>query len=471
MENQDDPLQSADRRPLNRLAASVSCFPARSLDGSFLRLFFVSPSWRCSRLRLLRPPGSAGRGRGDVYVHAGAEFKPVTIAVTPFAGEEAGGQDRQRHQQRFRPFDFPAAGQSVELSRNDHQSGRPSQSGRLEDGQRAIRADRPRAASGRRPSDRAQFRLWDVATGEQVAGEQYTSEAANARRVAHMIADAVFSRVTGEKGFFDSRVVFVDESGPKEKRHKRLAIMDMDGANVKYLGGEGDDLVVTPRFSPSAQEVAYMSFGGADPKVTLLNLETGQREAVGNFPGMTFAPRFSPDGQQIVMSLSDGASANLYTMDLRSRATTRLTDTSAIDTSPTFSPDGSQIAFESDRGGSQQIYVMSASGGAAKRISFGEGRYSTPVWSPRGDLIAFTRIKDGSFGIGVMKPDGSGERILVEGFHNEGPTFSPNGLYVMFFRDSGGAGGPEDLHDRHLRPRRISGADARTTPAIRPGGR
>ena len=289
----------------------------------------------------------------------------------------------------------------------------------------------------------AQFRLWDVASGEQVAGEQYAAEAAYSRRVAHMIADAVFSRVTGEKGFFDSRVVFVDESGPKDKRRKRLALMDMDGANVKYIGGQGPDLVVTPRFSPSAPEVAYMSFGGADPKVTLLNIETGQREAVGNFPGMTFAPRFSPDGEQIVMSLSDGASANLYTMDLRSRQTTRLTDGSAIDTSPTYSPDGSRIAFESDRGGSQQIYVMSADGGAAKRISFGEGRYSTPVWSPRGDLIAFTRIRNGSFGIGVMKPDGSGERILVEGFHNEGPTFAPNGLYVMFFRDSGGTGGPK----------------------------
>ena len=173
-----------------------------------------------------------------------------------------------------------------------------------------------------------------------MAGEQYTSEASNARRVAHMIADSVFSRVTGEKGFFDSRVVFVDESGSKEKRRKRLAVMDMDGANVKYLGS-GDNLVVTPRFSPSAQQVAYMSFGSADPKVTLLNLETGQREAVGNFPGMTFAPRFSPDGQQIVMSLTDGANTNLYSMDLRTRATTRLTDTSAIDTSPSYSPDGS----------------------------------------------------------------------------------------------------------------------------------
>ena len=381
---------------------------------------------------------------GDVYIHAGANFKPVSIAVTPFAGEEPGDKigavvtndfARSIFLLPVNPASFPETIANPDV--------RPNLDAWKAANAQFVLTGRVLRPEGGRVT--AQFRLWDVASGEQVAGEQYASEAANARRVAHMIADAVFSRVTGEKGFFDSRVVFVDESGPKDKRRKRLAVMDMDGSNVKYVGG-GSDLVVTPRFSPSAPEVAYMSFGGADPKVTLLNIETGQREAVGNFPGMTFAPRFSPDGQQIVMSLSDGASANLYTMDLRSRETTRLTETSAIDTSPTFSPDGSQIAFESDRGGSQQIYVMSAAGGAAKRISFGEGKYSTPVWSPRGDLIAFTRIKNGSFGVGVMKPDGSGERILVEGFHNEGPTFAPNGLYLMFFRDSGGGGGGPKIY-------------------------
>jgi TolB protein len=383
----------------------------------------------------------AGADTGDVYVHAGANFNPVTVAVTPFLGEEGGDKidgivsndfARSIFLLPINPASFPETISNADVRPNV-------------DAWKTINAQFVLTGRVLRPDNghvTAQFRLWDVSTGEQVAGEQYTTESANARRVAHMIADSVFSKVTGEKGVFDSRVVFVDETGPKEKRRKRLAVMDMDGVNVKTLGA-GDGLVVTPRFSPSAQQVAYMSFGSSDPKVTLLNLETGQREAVGNFPGMTFAPRFSPDGQQIVMSLSEGANSNLYTMDLRTRATTRLTDTSAIDTSPTFSPDGSEIAFESDRGGSQQIYVMSSTGGPAKRISFGEGKYSTPVWSPRGDLIAFTRIKGGSFGIGVMKPDGSGERILVEGFHNEGPTFAPNGLYVMFFRDSGGSGGPK----------------------------
>ncbi len=177
------------------------------------------------------------------------------------------------------------------------------------------------------------FRLWDVGTGQQVAGQQYTTEASNGRRVAHIVSDAIFTRITGEKGFFDSRVVFVDESGPAEQRRKRLAIMDQDGGNVKYLT-RGDNLVVTPRFSPNAQEIAYMSFGDADPKVLLLNVETGQRETVGNFPGMTFSPRFSPDGRAVVMSLEEGSSSNLYSLDISSRRTTRLTDTAAIDTSP-----------------------------------------------------------------------------------------------------------------------------------------
>ncbi len=283
---------------------------------------------------------------------------------------------------------------------------------------------------------RAQFRLWDVFAGAQLDGKQYFSAPDNWRRIAHIISDQIYQTLTGEKGYFDSRIVFVDETGPKDRRVKRLAIMDQDGFGVRYLT-RGDELVLTPRFNPSTQEITYMSYGQGEPRVYLLNIETGQREIVGNFPGMTFAPRFSPDGQRVIMSLQQGPNANLFMMDLRSKQTTRLTDTPAIDTAPCFSPDGSQIVFESDRGGSQQIYVMAASGGAAKRISFGEGRHSTPVWSPRGDYIAFTGQNGGSFAIGVLKPDGSGERILTTGFHNEGPTFAPNGRVLMFFRDLG----------------------------------
>ena len=288
---------------------------------------------------------------------------------------------------------------------------------------------------------KAEFRLWDVVAGEQLSGQQYFTTPDNWRRIAHIISDAIYERITGEKGYFDSRVVFVDETGPKERRVKRLAIMDQDGANVRYLT-RGDELVLTPRFSPSTQEVTYMAYGQGDPRVYLLNIETGQREIVGNFPGMTFAPRFSPDGQRVIMSLQEGANSNIFVMDLRSKATTRLTDTPAIDTAPSYAPDGAQICFESDRGGHPQIYVMPAAGGTATRISFGDGTYSTPVWSPRGDYIAFTKQYSDKFAIGVMKPDGSGERILTEGFHNEGPTFAPNGRVIMYFSDEAGSAGP-----------------------------
>jgi len=384
---------------------------------------------------LLPAPARAAR---VLDLRAGGGFQPVSVAVTNFSGDEAARTvtsvivnnfKRSVFLRPIEPGGFPEPAGSEAAPNLDLF--------RTVNAQYVVTGRSQRGPDGRLKTE---FRLFDVSTGEQAAGQQYVTDAANMRRVAHLVSDAVFTRITGEKGFFDTRIVFVDESGPKEHRRKRLAIMDQDGANVRFLT-RGEELVVTPRFSPSSQDVTYMSFGSADPKVLLLNIESGQREVVGNFPGMTFSPRFSPDGQKIVMSLSQGAATNLYAMDIRSRTTTRLTDTNAIDTSPSYSPSGGEIVFESDRGGSQQIYVMGASGGGARRISFGQGRYSTPVWSPKGDYIAFTKQSSGSFGIGVMKPDGSGERILTEGFHNEGPTWAPNGLFLMFFRDPGGGSG------------------------------
>lgn len=302
---------------------------------------------------------------------------------------------------------------------------------------------------------KAEFRLWDTFAGQQLEGQQFFTAPDSWRRVAHIIADAIYERLTGEKGYFDTRIVFVDESGTKEKRIKRLGIMDQDGANVRYLTN-GKDLVLTPRFSPNRQEITYMSYEGGKPQIYLLQLETGQRELVGNFPGMTIAPRFSPDGQKVVMSLlQEDGSANVYAMDLRSRTTTRLTSTSAIDTGASYSPDGTQVVFESDRGGRPQIYKMGADGSNPQRISFGDGSYSTPVWSPRGDLISFTKQSGGQFSIGVMKTDGSGERILTSGYHDEGPTWAPNGRVLMFFRMPPGSNSPHlmtvDLTGRNLR--------------------
>ncbi|QGM98590.1 Tol-Pal system beta propeller repeat protein TolB [Methylocystis parvus] len=385
----------------------------------------------------LAPVAPARAGR--IIDLKGGGFQPINIAIAPFVGDEAARTITSVTQNNFKRSVFLHP-----VDANVGGGGSPDQPDldayKTVNAQFVLTGRSQRAGDGRLKTE---FRLFDVTTGEQVAGQQYVTEASNMRRVAHLLSDAVFTRVTGEKGFFDTRIVFVDESGPKDKRRKRLAMMDQDGANVRYLT-RGDELVVTPRFSPSSLDVTYMAFNDdGDPKVLLMNIENSQREVVGNFPGMTFSPRFSPDGQKIIMSLSQGSSTNLYTMDLRSRTTTRLTDTSAIDTAPSYSPDGARICFESDRGGSQQIYVMGAHGGEAKRISFSGGRYSTPVWSPKGDYIAFTKQNGGNFAIGVMKTDGSGERILTEGFHNEGPTWAPNGLFLMFFRESGGSGGPK----------------------------
>jgi len=310
---------------------------------------------------------------------------------------------------------------------------------------RAIRAEAllvgrvVRASDGRLQAD---FRLWDVATGKQLAGQRFTTGQENWRRIGHIIADQVYERLTGEKGYFDTRVVFVDETGPKNRRIKRLAIMDQDGHNVRLLS-QGNELVLTPRFSPNSQEITFMSYAEGTPRVLLMNLETGQRQVVGNFPNMTFAPRFSPDGQRIIMSLQEGGGSNIFEMDLRSKRTRRITNApGAIDTGPSYSPDGSRIVFESDRQGTQQLYVANADGSGVRRVSFGTGRYSTPVWSPRGDYIAFTKQLQGRFLIGVMRPDGSGERVLSEGFHNEGPTWAPNGRVLMFFREDRGSAGP-----------------------------
>jgi TolB protein len=303
---------------------------------------------------------------------------------------------------------------------------------------------------------RIEFRLWDIYGEQQLAGLSYATTPENWRRIAHKVSDAIYEKLTGEKGYFDTRIVFVAESGPAGRTVKRLAIMDQDGANPSFLT-TGETQVLTPRFSPTAQQIVYMEQGDATPARTMLfNIETGRREVLANSPGqMVFAPRFMPDGQSVLLTIDQGGNSDIFRVDLRTGARQRLTNNAAIDVSASASPDGQQIVFNSDRGGSQQLYVTSASGGEAKRISFGDGIYSTPVWSPRGDLIAFTKQKGGVFSIGVMRPDGSGERLLTESFAEEGPTWSPNGRVIIFFRTP--RGGPPglwsvDLTGQNLRP-------------------
>ncbi|MGC1503943.1 MAG: Tol-Pal system beta propeller repeat protein TolB [Sulfitobacter sp.] len=302
------------------------------------------------------------------------------------------------------------------------------------------------------------FRLYDVFSGAELGtGLQFSGTVDGWRRIAHKVSDAVYARITGEGPYFDSRVVYVSETGPKDNRMKRLAIMDYDGANVQYLTDSGS-IVLAPRFSPSGDRVLYTSYESGFPRIYVLDIGSVSRRVLESAEGtMSFAPRFSPSGQTVVFSLTQGGNTDIYTMDIASGQSQRLTNTPAIETAPSYSPDGSRIVFESDRSGTQQLYVMPATGGEAQRISFGEGRYGTPVWSPRGDLVAFTKQNKGRFHIGVMRLDGSQERLLTASFLDEGPTWAPNGRVIMFARETQGAAGSStlysvDISGRNLRP-------------------
>ncbi|WP_235190211.1 Tol-Pal system beta propeller repeat protein TolB [Sulfitobacter mediterraneus] len=316
------------------------------------------------------------------------------------------------------------------------------------------------------------FRLYDVFSGAELgSGLQFSGTTAGWRRMAHKVADTVYSRITGEGGYFDSRVVFVSETGPKDARKKRLAVMDYDGANVQYLTDSGS-IVLAPRFSPTGDRVLYTSYETGFPRIYVLDVGSVQRRVLESADGtMSFAPRFSPSGQTVVFSISQGGNTDIYSMDIASGQSVRLTNTPAIETAPSYSPDGGRVVFESDRSGTQQLYIMPATGGEATRISFGEGRYGTPVWSPRGDLIAFTKQNKGRFHIGVMRTDGSEERLLTASFLDEGPTWAPNGRVLMFARETQGASGSSTLYSvdvsgRNLRPVRTpeGGSDPSWSP-------
>jgi TolB protein len=393
-------------------------------------------------IALLLLTSMPGRAELRVDINRG-KIEPMPIAIPAFAG--AGGEEAQTGRDMaqvisadlersglFRPLDPRSFIQTVSAG-----EGPRFGDWRQINAQALVSGSVQGQGDGR---SRVEFRLWDVFAEQQLAGFAYTTTRQNWRRIAHIIADEIYKRITGEDGYFDSRIVYIAEAGPAEKREKRLALMDQDGANHQYLT-DGRALVLTPRFSPSAQEITYLSYAQGTPRVYLRNIDSGQQEALGDFPGMTFAPRFSPEGNRIVFSRTESGATNIYALDLRTRRPSRLTEGNSIDTTPSYSPDGSKIVFNSDRGGSQQLYVMDGSGGEARRISFGSGKYGTPVWSPRGDLIAFTKIDGGSFFIGVMRPDGSGERLLTQDFLVEGPTWAPNGRVLMYFRQGRSGGG------------------------------
>jgi TolB protein len=405
-----------------------------------------SAALAASRVPVLAQPapapagGGGGGGQSAVIDVNRARAEPIPIAITDLAGDELGAQisgvvtaDLARSG-LFRPISPSAFIQAAAGDVPNFQNWKAI-------GAQALMTGKAEQQGG--GTVRVEFRLWDVLPQTQIQGTAYTTNQSNWRRIAHIIADVIYERLLGEKGYFDTRIVYISGTGPRDRRIKRLAIMDQDSENNRFLT-DGTWLVLTPRFHPTRDEIAFMSYANNRPRVYLFDLGSGRQQVLGDFEGMTFAPRFAPDGNSVVMAVTRGGGSDIVSVDLGSRASRRLTDSGAIDVSPCYSPDGSQIVFNSDRGGDQQLYIMGAGGGGATRISFGKGRYATPVWSPRGDLIAFTKFggDTGNFSIGVMHPDGSGERILSESWAVEGPTFAPNGRVLAFWRETqAGAGG------------------------------
>ncbi len=314
--------------------------------------------------------------------------------------------------------------------------------------------------------------LYDVALQSELVRQGFVVSPADWRRAAHKCADAVYSKLTGEGPYFDSQVVYVAETGPKNKRRKQLAIMDQDGANHRFLTN-GQSIVLTPRMSPRQNAIVYMSYTGRKPAIYVYDMASRQNRLLVSNVSLNFAPRFSPDGRYILFSMAQAGNTDVYRVSASGGQPQRLTNSPGIDTGGSYSPDGSKIVFESDRSGTQQLYVMNADGSNQHRISFGGGRYATPVWSPRGDLIAFTRTGGGAFRIGVMNPSGGGEKLLTSSWGDEGPSWSPNGRVLMFFRAAQGSGRPDlwsvDLTGTNARriPTPLDGSDPSWGP-IRP---
>jgi TolB protein len=375
-----------------------------------------------------------------VVVINGGTITPMPIAITPLQGQDGGASQVGETISQivthdlgnsgvFRPIDPAAFIQAAQAAADQPRFA----DWKVLNAQALVTGTVSTEPDGRLKAD---FRLWDVFEQAQIAGVEYKFPPQNQsiRQIAHMISDVIYKQLTGEDGYFNTQIVYVAETGPLERRIKRLAIMDQDGFNNHLLPDQPSTLVLTPRFSPTTPEITYMAFMGNRPRVYIRNIETGRQEPLGDFPGMSFSPRFAPDGNRVIFSQAQGADTNLFVMDTRTRAVSQLTSTPGISTAPSYAPDGSKIVFESDRGGQPQIYVMDAGGGNPHRISFGQGSYDSPVWSPRGDYIAFTKREGGQFFIGVMRPDGSGERLIAQGSHVEGPTWAPNGSVLMYFK-------------------------------------
>ncbi|SNR25296.1 Tol-Pal system beta propeller repeat protein TolB [Puniceibacterium sediminis] len=424
-----------------------------------MRQFLTCVTVAAAMALLAVPVAMAQNGPLRITITEGV-IEPIPYAVPSFVAESAAAQSYADQLSRVVAEDLTGTGLFREIPRDAHISNITSFQSPVQfpdwkaiNAQALITGAVDVNGSGQLV---VKFRVYDVFAGTELGdGMQFAGTADGVRRMAHKVADQVYARITGESGYFDSRVVFVSETGPKDQRAKRLAIMDYDGSNLQYLT-DSRSIVLAPRFSPTGDRVLYTSYETGEPRVHVLNVGDVQSRILPTQPGMmSFAPRFAPDGRNVVYSVTQGANTDIFRMDIGSGATSQLTTAPSIETGPSYSPDGSRLVFESDRSGTQQLYVMSANGGEPQRISFGAGRYGTPVWSPRGDLIAFTKQNAGRFHIGVMRVDGSEERLLTASFLDEGPTWAANGRVLMFMRETQGAQGASSLYSVDISGRNL----------------
>jgi Periplasmic component of the Tol biopolymer transport system len=275
---------------------------------------------------------------------------------------------------------------------------------------------------------------YDVDKGREVARKGFVVAPDEWQRAAHKCSGLAYTAVTGAPSIFDTRIAYVAESGPAAARVKRLAIVDSDGTNHRYLSA-GESMALTPRLSPDGRQIAYVSFLTGTPHVRIRDVDGTNDRALLQPGTLSFAPRFSPDGKRIVFSMTMNGNTDIYSASIDGSAPVRLTTSPGVDTDASFAPDGNRIVFESDRSGSQQLYLMDAHDGSAqRRLTFGGAAYAAPDWSPDGNWIAFTRRDPGGRRVGVLKRDGSGEQLLSAGPGDEGASWAASSRELVFQR-------------------------------------
>ena len=355
---------------------------------------------------------------------SGVGTTQLPIAIAPFRAEAQSPQklsaivqaDLERSGQ-FRSID--ASGTALdETSRPELSAWRQKAADSLATGSVARQAD------GRFD---VRFRLWDVVRGQDLGGQSYVVAPGDLRLVAHRIADFIYEKLTGERGVFSTRIAYVTKASGRYS----LWVADSDGENAQAALSSPEP-IISPAWSPSGMNLAYVSFESRKPVVYVHDIATGKRRLIANFRGSNSAPAWSPDGRWLAVTLSRDGNSQLYTIDANGGEPRRLMQSAGIDTEPVYSPDGRHIYFVSDRGGPPQIYRVAATGGGAERITFSGSYNISPSISPDGRWLAYISRVGGAFKLHVMELSGGAVTALTDTSSDESPSFAPNSRRIVY---------------------------------------